>query len=86
MRNFAREYPQGIERAGRGCIISMRSIRKAWKMWDVDAKFEKEVSSSHKKARCRCNLHVRQAEKHLQVMKKASCRYSSCQKSICTSE
>ena len=55
MCNFAREYPQGIERTGWGCIISMRSIRKAWKMWDVDAKFEKEVSSSYKKARCRCN-------------------------------
>ena len=69
MRNFAREYPQGIERAGWGCIISMRSIRKVWKMWDVDA-----------------IIHVRQAEKHLQVMKGASCRYIGLKKSICNSE
>ena len=25
-------------------------------MWNVDAKFAKEVSAPHKKARCRCNL------------------------------
>ena len=38
------------------------------------------------KVRCRCNLHVRQAEKHLQVRRKASCRYVGPKKSICNSK
>ena len=31
-------------------------------------------------------IHVRQAEKHLQVQRKASCRYIGQEKSICNSE
>ena len=55
-------------------------------MWDADEKFAKEVSLNSKKARCRCNLHVRQAEKHLQVRRKASCRYVGPKKSICNNK
>ena len=38
------------------------------------------------KARCRCNLHDKQAEKHLQVMKRERCRYIDLKKSICNNE
>ena len=37
MRNFTGEYPQGIERVGWGCKISMRNILMLSKTWDVDA-------------------------------------------------
>ena len=46
MRNFTEEYLHVIERAGRGCVILMRSILTLSKMWDADEKFAKEASSN----------------------------------------
>lgn len=57
MHNFAEEYLQVIERAGCGCIISMRSILTLSKMCDVDAKFAKEVSSSSRKGKMQMQLY-----------------------------
>ena len=51
MRNFCGVYPQVIERASGGCIISMRNILMLSKTWDVDAKFAKEASSSFRKGK-----------------------------------
>ena len=51
MQNFGEEYLQGIERASRGCTISMRSILTLSKMWDADVKFLREVSSSSRKGK-----------------------------------
>ena len=51
MQNFDGEYLQVIERASRGCIISMRSILTLSKMWDADAKFAKRVSSNTRKGK-----------------------------------
>ena len=51
MPNFCKRYLQVIERAGRGCIISMRSILKLSKMCDADVKFAKEASSSPRKGK-----------------------------------
>ena len=45
-------------------------------MWDADEKFVKEVSSNpRKKQDVDAITHARQDEKHLQVMKRANCRY-----------
>ena len=49
MQNFNGEYLQVIERASRGCIISMRSILMLSIMWDVDEKFAKKASSNPRK-------------------------------------
>ena len=51
MRNFDGEYLQVMERAGRGCEISMRSILTLSKMWDADEKFAKEASSNPRKGK-----------------------------------
>ena len=51
MQNLGEEYLQGIERASRGCTISMRSILTLSKMWDADEKFAKEVSSNPRKGK-----------------------------------
>ena len=51
MQNFDGEHPQGIERASRGCRISMRSILTLSKMRDVDAKFAKGVSLNPRKSK-----------------------------------
>ena len=62
-------------RASCGCTISMRSILTLSKMWDADAKFAKRVSSNTRKGKMQMQfIHDRQAEKHLQVQRKASCR------------
>ena len=87
MHNFAGEYLQVIERAGCGCIISMRSILTLLKTCDVDAKFAKEVSSSSRKGKMQMQfIQAKQAEKHLQVQRRASCRYIGLKKSICGSK
>ncbi len=39
-----------------------------------------------KKVRCRCNLHDKWGEKHLQVQRRISCRCFGLKKSICGSE
>ena len=65
----------------------MRSILMLSKMWDVDAKFAKAVSSNPRKGKMQMQLYYsRQAEKHLQVQRKVSCRYVGPQKSICNGE
>ena len=75
MQNFDWEYLQVMEIASRGCRISMRSILTLSKMWDADAKFAKRVSSNTRKGKMQMQfIHDRQAEKHLQVQRKASCR------------
>ena len=51
MQNFTEEYLQVMERASRGCIISMRSILTLSKTCDVDAKFAKEVSLNPRKGK-----------------------------------
>ena len=51
MYNFAGEYLQVMGRASCGCTISMRSILTLSKMWNADAKFAKEVSSSPRKGK-----------------------------------
>ena len=87
MQNFNGEYLQVIERASRGCIISMRSICRSQKTWDADEKFAKEVSLSPRKGKMQMQFkHDRQAEKHLQVMKRERCRYIGLKKSIRNNE
>ena len=58
MQNFDGEHPQGIERASRGCRISMRSILTLSKMWDVDAKFAKGVSLNPRKGKMQMQLYM----------------------------
>ena len=62
----------------------MGSILISQKTWDADTKFTKEVSSGSKNMECRCNLHDRQAEKYLQVQRKASCRYNGLKRASAT--
>ena len=58
MQNFTGEHPQGIERASRGCRISMRNILMLSKMWDVDAKFAKGVSLNPRKGKMQMQLYM----------------------------
>ena len=58
MRNFAGEHLQVMERAGRGCVISMRSIRMLSKMWDADEKFVKEASLNPRKGKMQMQLYM----------------------------
>ena len=78
------EHPQGRREEGCGCVILLGGIFTLSKMWDVDAKFAKGVSFKSKKRQdADVIVHDRQAEKYLQVRRKASCRYISQEKSIC---
>ena len=45
-------------RASWGCTISMRSILTLSKMWNVDAKFAKEVSSNPRKGKMQMQLYM----------------------------
>lgn len=86
-QNFTGEYLQGIERVGWGCVILLRSILTLSKTCDVDVKFAKEVSSSSRKGKMQMQfIQAKQAEKHLQVQRRASCRYIGLKKSICGSK
>ena len=58
MPNFCKRYLQVIERAGRGCVISMRSILTLSKTCDVDVKFAKEASSSPRKGKMQMQLYM----------------------------
>ncbi|RHS75875.1 hypothetical protein DW928_15740 [Firmicutes bacterium AM43-11BH] len=44
------------------------------------------IFKSQKRQDADAIVHARQAEKYLQAQRKVSCRYNSCQKSICNSE
>ena len=58
MQNFDGEHPQGIERASCGCVILLGSIFTLSKMWDVDAKFAKEVSLNPRKGKMQMQLYM----------------------------
>ena len=58
MQNFDWEYLQSIERASLGCVILLGSIFTLSKMWDVDAKFAKEVSLNPRKGKMQMQLYM----------------------------
>ena len=55
---FWEVHPQVIERASWRCKILMGSIRTLSKMWDVDAKFAKAVSSNPRKDKMQMQLYM----------------------------
>ena len=58
MQDFDGEHPQSIERASWGCVILPGSIFTLSKMWDVDAKFAKEVSLNPRKGKMQMQLYM----------------------------
>ena len=58
MQNLRREYPQIPEKARCRCVILLGSIFTLSKMWDVDAKFAKEVSLNPRKGKMQMQLYM----------------------------
>ena len=87
MRNFCREYLQGIENVGCRCKICEGSILKSKKRQDVDVIYTCQAgwkaSASSKKSKLQ--MHWSQKE-HLQQRISKPCRYIGPKKSICNSE
>ena len=55
MQNFDGEHPQSIEKAS---VILLGSIFTLSKMWDVDAKFAKEISLNPRKGKMQMQLYM----------------------------
>ena len=78
------------------CKSRKEQIWDAQFQWEASSRYRKcgmQMQNLRRKypqiperARCRCNCTYRQAEKHLQVQRKASRRYVVPKKSICNSE
>ena len=76
-----------MERASGGCIISMRNILMLSKMWDVDAKFAKEVSSNPRKGKMQMQLYMIGRLKSIcKFEEEQVADYIGQEKSICNSE
>ena len=86
MQNFDVKYPQSIERASRMCNFTGEHLHVIENVGCRCKICEGSIFKSQKKQDVDAIVQVKQAEKYLQVQRRASCRYIGQGKSICNRE